>query len=245
MPNLPWGFTNSTAAAGDVVVKRYVGPDAAARRTAERAFFTAFAGVLPVPRVLSAADCPELHTQRLPGVCGTDVIEEGHAGWVFPTAGALLRNVAQNAELLPGRGATVVHGDFGPQNLLVDTGARVVTGLVDAEWSGRAGPDSEDADAAWFEWIIRFHHPRLVATLPAFYSGYGRLPAWPVRHELMLRRCDQMLDFAGRRDAAGVERWRERLAATRSSASRSTRQENGRGAIAAAVACAIARRSRR
>lgn len=113
MPNLPWGFTNSTAAAGDVVVKRYVGPDAAARRTAERAFFTAFAGVLPVPRVLSAADCPELHTQRLPGVCGTDVIEEGHAEWVFPAAGALLRNVAQNAELLPGRGATVLLGRAG------------------------------------------------------------------------------------------------------------------------------------
>lgn len=215
MPGLPWGFTNTTTAAAGVVAKRYDGPGASARRAAEYAFFTALHGVLPVPRVLSAADDEELRTEQLPGAVATDAIEDGHADWIFHGAGALLIVLADNTHRLSGDGPVAVHGDYGPQNLLVDTNRRRITGLVDAEWSGRASDDFRHADAAWFEWIIRYHHRRLVPHLSAFYTGYGQLPQWSVRHGLMLRRCGEMIEFATGRDPASVAHWQERLADTR------------------------------
>lgn len=230
MPNLPWGFTNSTELTAGTVLKRYEGPDAASRRSAEFAFFTEFAGVLPVPRIVSTVDTPgqeSICTELLPGRPGTDLIETGHAEWVFHAAGALLRRIGvAAAPSLPGSGPVIVHGDYGPQNLLLDADRKVLTAVLDAEWARQAPEELRHADAAWFEWIIRFHHPGLTHLLPVFYDGYGQSPPWPLRHQLMLRRCTEVLDFATRRDSetsvdsgtageSGAARWRERVATTR------------------------------
>lgn len=164
-------------------------------------------------------DSNGLRTVRIPGLVATDVIEtEQNAAWIFTAAGELLCRLGRAAipaGTLPGAGPVIVHGDYGPQNLLVDPSQRRITAVVDAEWSRHAPVESEHADAAWFEWIIRFHHPMLVPRLPSFNTGYGVTPGWEERHRLMLRRCAEILDFAQRRDPVSARRWHERLAVTR------------------------------
>jgi Ser/Thr protein kinase RdoA (MazF antagonist) len=73
---------------------------------------------------------------------------------------------------LTGRPAGLVHGDFVPVNLLVRED-RVVA-LLDLE-AVRIGEPL--LDAAWFEWILRHHHPEVAdeaARAFAEWSGLDR-----------------------------------------------------------------------
>jgi len=49
---MPHGYTNATSTDGRRVVKRYLGPDSAARQSAETLALTHLAGRLPVPVLL-------------------------------------------------------------------------------------------------------------------------------------------------------------------------------------------------
>ncbi len=62
--------------------------------------------------------------------------------------------VGSVATLLAGRSPVLVHGDLAPVNMLVRDGR--LAGLLDLEAVRLA-----DAlfDAAWFDWLMRFHHP--------------------------------------------------------------------------------------
>jgi Ser/Thr protein kinase RdoA (MazF antagonist) len=111
-------------------------------------------------------------------------------------------------------GSVLVHGDFGPQNLLLDEATADPTALLDWEFV-RLGDPVEDL--AWAEWIVRTHHPHLGPALPALFAGYGAEPPWRVRQEAMLARCRWLLDFVHRWpdvDPAAVGIWQRRLAAT-------------------------------
>ena len=111
-------------------------------------------------------------------------------------------------------GSVLVHGDFGPQNLLLDPDTAEPTALVDWEFAHIGDPVE---DVAWAEWIVRTHHPEVVPALPALFEGFGSEPAWPVRHESMLEKCRWLLGFARRwpdPTKAGVNLWQDRLAAT-------------------------------
>ena len=91
----------------------------------------------------------------------------------------------------------LVHGDFGPQNLLFAHGTFSAPYLVDWEWAHFGDPFE---DVAWAEWIIRMHYAADPQMIAALYQGFGLVPAWETRHALMLRQCQRILDFA-RRDA--------------------------------------------
>lgn len=56
--------------------------------------------------------------------------------------------------LLTGRPRVLVHGDLAPVNMLVRDGR--LSGLLDLEAVRLADPLF---DAAWFDWLMRFHHP--------------------------------------------------------------------------------------
>ena len=73
-------------------------------------------------------------------------------------------------------GTVLVHGDFGPQNLLLDPSTVEPTALLDWEFAHIGDPVE---DVAWAEWIVRTHHPDLVPALPALFDGYGAEPPWP------------------------------------------------------------------
>ena len=212
------GYTNTTTTDGRSVVKRYRGPDAAVRQRNEINALSGLAGHLPVPPILAVAD-GEVTLALLPERPGQELLEEQPEPVLYAT-GRLARRLAsvQLSELaglatIPG-GTVLVHGDFGPQNLLLDEDTAEPTALVDWEFAHLGDPVE---DMAWAEWIVRTHHGHLTPALPALFAGYGAEPPWRVRHESMLAKCRWLLGFARRwPDPAqtGVELWQHRLAAT-------------------------------
>ena len=221
MQPLRHSYTNRTLGDGATVVKRYRGPGALTRSRRERAVLGALAGRLPVPAVLDARDgC--LTMAFLPGVHGQELLEAGRAGAVLRACGTMLGRIhridpGEIAAALPGpagEGHVLVHGDYGPNNVLLDPAASEITAVLDWEWA-HAGDRAEDL--AWCEWIIRMHHPRQVNLLGEFFGGYGGpAPPWRARQAIMTGRCRSLLDFCRRQAPGGhgETEWARRLAVT-------------------------------
>ncbi|AGZ42829.1 phosphotransferase [Actinoplanes friuliensis] len=204
MRPLRHGYTNDTRGDGSVVIKRYTGPDAPRRWATERDALETLAGRLPVPAVL-AARTGELHLAHLPGVHGQELIDAGQAPAVLHSCGTMLRRLQSEG---------VVHGDYGPNNLLFDAHTYEVSAVLDWEWShpgtGTIG------DLAWCEWIVRTHHPAETGALPELFAGYGSRPPWNERRSAMLAKCRQMLALRRQLGTAdpGYTRWEGHIATT-------------------------------
>lgn len=215
---LAHGYTNATATDGRTVVKRYLGPDAEARQHNELTALRGLAGQLPVPPVVGGAP-GELTLGLVAGRPGQELLEESPEPVLY-AVGRLARRLATvdvstltDLDAAPA-GTVLVHGDFGPQNLLLDKATVEPTALLDWELAHVGDPDE---DIAWAEWIVRTHHPHLVPYLPALFAGYGSEPAWRVRRERMLDKCRWALGFVRRWpgvDRSGVALWQQRLTAT-------------------------------
>ena len=205
MRPLPHGYTNETLGDATTVVKRYAGPDAATRAAREHAALVALSGRIPVPPVLGQT-ATTITLGHVPGRHGQDLIVASHAEPVLRTCGSVLRDI---------HGADFSHGDFGPQNLLLDPATFAATAVLDWEFAVTPLADPV-ADLAWCEWILRTHHPDSHGALAGFFAAYGMTPSWPRRHAAMLARCRELGDFAHRwdPDGPGEELWRHRLAAT-------------------------------
>ena len=212
------GYTNATSSDGRTVVKRYLGPEAAARQQREVAALTALHGLLPMPQLLGQTD-GEITLTLVQGQHGQELLEIA-ADSVLTSVGQLARRLIDvDVSRMPGlrtslSGAVVVHGDFGPQNILFDVDSLQPTAVLDWEHAHLGEPVE---DLAWAEWIIRTHHAHLLAALPALFAGYGERPPWSQRHAMMVEKCRWALDFGRRWPDAGievVELWQQRLAAT-------------------------------
>lgn len=214
------GYTNLTLTDGAAVIKSYQGPDAATRCARESAMLTALAGRLPVPPVLDRHRT-RLQLGHMPGDHAQELIDGGLAEHVLHACGLMLRRIQAidpgDVPVLAGGSspAVVVHGDYGPQNILLDPAARQITAVLDWEWA-QAGDPVEDA--AWLEWIIRMHHPGSVPALSAFFGAYGHRPPWAARHQAMISKVRSMLAFSERRqhDAPDTRQWQQRLRVTES-----------------------------
>lgn len=161
-----------------------------------------------MPALLAAPD-GALIMAHLPGTHGQDLIAAGHAETVLRRCGELLRELqaVDVRAVFPqaAAGTVLVHGDYGPNNMLFDPAA-----ILDWEW---AHPGEPVEDLAWCEWIVRYHHPDAAQALDALFDGYGDRPAWTARHAAMLRTCHAIAGvFAA--DAATVEHWQRRIAVT-------------------------------
>ncbi|WP_329342841.1 phosphotransferase [Streptomyces sp. NBC_00663] len=219
MRPLKHGYTNRTATDGTVVAKTYEGPGADLRLRGERLLLERLQGRLPVPPV-RAADARTLTLGLMAGVPGQELLEEQPAA-VLAGCGEMLRRIhATPPDVLAGdggeaaAGGVLVHGDFGPQNVLLDPGTFAVTAVVDWEFAHVGDPVE---DLAWCEWIVRMHHPHHRHHLPAFFRAYAaQVPPWPVRRRAMLDRCEALRRFCAREepDGPGVRLWRERTTLT-------------------------------
>ncbi|NUT43286.1 MAG: phosphotransferase [Thermoactinospora sp.] len=207
MGHLRHGYTNSTTGDGVYVVKCYQGPDAEERLNTERTMLRRYRGRLPVPAVVKVSDT-SLTTRWVAGEHGQDLLDDGHAREVLTACGTLL-HLVQSMPIRSGK--VLVHGDFGPNNMLLeDLGSAT---LVDWEWA-HAGEPIEDL--AWCEWIVRMHHPEHVGALPYFFEAYGGpVPSWTERQAAMLTRCHQLLEFCSRWEPGGEgeKTWLERIEA--------------------------------
>jgi tRNA A-37 threonylcarbamoyl transferase component Bud32 len=205
MQRLPHGYTNETVGDGAVVVKTYAGPDAAARLDREYRALRLVRDRVPVPPVLDRAP-HALTLGYVAGGHGQDLITAGHAEPVLAACGSVLLDIHR---------AGVGHGDFGPQNLLLDPGTFAAVAVLDWEFAAIPLVDNV-ADLAWCEWIVRMHHPDHSDALGALFDRYGARPPWPSRHAAMLRRCRELLDLAHRwePDGAAERLWRRRIEVT-------------------------------
>jgi aminoglycoside phosphotransferase (APT) family kinase protein len=197
MNPLPHAYTNTTTGNGVVVRKVYEGPGSAGRCGREAAALAALPDLLPVPRLVSVGP-GELQMNYLPGVHGQELIAGGHAVEVLRACGRMLRRIHAvdlGAVCGPGpcpSGSVLVHGDYGPNNVLLDPDARQVTAVLDWEW---AHDGDRLEDLAWCEWVVRMIHPAHVDALEGFFAAYGHRPAWAARHQAMIDKCRALVDF--------------------------------------------------
>lgn len=216
MERMPHGYTNRTVRSGPVVTKEYQGPDAATRCAREAAALNALAGTLPVPPLIETVDT-RVSMELMAGVPGQDLIDAGLASGVMRACGRMLRCIqAADPSLVLGDAqpaGVLVHGDYGPNNVLLDPAAVRVSAVVDWEWV-HAGDPVEDL--AWCEWIVRMHHPGHVGALGDLFEGYGHRPAWAERQRAMLAMCRAQLRLGERWEPGGdlVRLWRDRLDTT-------------------------------
>jgi aminoglycoside phosphotransferase (APT) family kinase protein len=221
MPTMPHGYTNRVTSDGLVVTKSYRGPEARPRHAREARALAGLAGLLPVPPLLARQRDGRLDTRLMPGIPGQDLIDAGQARGVLRACGRMLRRIHATDPVAAGitaagqPGQVLVHGDYGPNNTLLDPAARHVTAIVDWEWVHSGDPLE---DLAWCEWIVRMHHPGHTSALEGFFAAYGRRPPWPGRHEAMLSRCRDMLGICQRWLPGGeaAHRWQQRIHITSS-----------------------------
>jgi aminoglycoside phosphotransferase (APT) family kinase protein len=216
MGQLRHGYTNATRVVpSDLVEKTFRGEDARDRCDRERRCLAALAGELPVPEIVGYDEIrPTLTTRRLDGAHGQDLIDAGHASRVLALVGSLLVRVQQidpaRVPGLYGRGSVSVHGDFGPQNVLIADDR--VCSLLDWEFA-HAGRPIEDL--AWTEWIVRMHHPSARDALGALFEAARVRPSWGERHAAMVERCVQLEQRTERDITTEVATlWRDRCAQT-------------------------------
>jgi aminoglycoside phosphotransferase (APT) family kinase protein len=137
------GYTNSTERVAAGVRKSYAGPDTLTRADAEWRALARLADLVPVPAVVDRQVDGSIVTESRPGEHGQDLIEEGHADEVLASCGALLRRLhaLDPGRLVPGPHPSthvVLHSDFGPNNILLDSGDYTITALLD--WSSGRWP---------------------------------------------------------------------------------------------------------
>jgi aminoglycoside phosphotransferase len=221
MRPLRHSYTNRTLGDGVTVVKCYQGPGARARSRLEQAMLHALQGQVPVPGILDYSDgC--LTMTFMNGIHGQELLDAGRADGVLRACGTMLWRIHQLGTggiaalaTAAGDGQVLVHGDYGPQNVLLDPAAQEITAVLDWEWA-HAGHPAEDI--AWCEWIIRMHHSCLVSQLGVFFDAYGgAIPPWPARQAAMLGRCRSLLDLSHQQQPGGPgeTQWAHRLAVTR------------------------------
>jgi Ser/Thr protein kinase RdoA (MazF antagonist) len=154
-----------------------------------------------------------------PNNCGQELLDAGNAEAVLRACGTVLRRIHDLATAIVGfagndANVVLVHGDYRPNNVLIDPATLQITGVVDWEFAHLGSPVE---DLAWCEWIVRMHHPNQVGALDNLFDGYGgEPPTWALRRATMLARCAWLEDFCRRwaPDGPAVRLWQERASIT-------------------------------
>lgn len=213
---LPHGDLNGTSLHGRRVIKDYLGPDAEDRRTREVNALTFLAGQVPVPRLIEH-DRARIVTRLVEGTAGLDLLLQLPDEVLFEVGRAA--RTLHRVDLSRAYGtqhdrSVLVHGDFGPHNMIFDARRLQATAIVDWEHAHVGDPVE---DLAWAEWVVRTQHPDLARSVDRLFDGYGRRPGWPQRHALMVSRCRAVQDFFLRwpgADPGEADTWQRRVEAT-------------------------------
>jgi hypothetical protein len=186
--SLPHAYTNLVTAREHLVTKTYRGADGVERQQREVLAIRSLRGILPVATIVDSQPGVVV-LDRVAGRHGQDLIGAGQGHAVMSCLGRLLRAVQATPptfyDEFEGTGV-LVHGDFGPNNVLLADDADEIVLLADWEWSTIGVPVT---DLAWVEFILRMHHPDHLECLPDLFDGYGERPPWSERQTAMADRA--------------------------------------------------------
>jgi aminoglycoside phosphotransferase (APT) family kinase protein len=212
---------------GEAVAKRITRDDPRRRRAVEVAMLTRLEGVVPCPRALPSDDPFTVRMEYVPGPLAEQWFVEGFRAHGLHEAvrrqvvflrgcGAPLRALhaadpRSFADVLTGSGSSVVHGDPGPYNVIVDPESGEIRALIDWELTWIGDPVE---DLALVEWNMRIWYQSSGEVLRHLYDAYGSLPAWPRRHAAMLERCRAYYAGTANEEGAHREKKREQLRRT-------------------------------
>lgn len=211
---------------GEAVVKEF-SDDTVERADVERALLARLPSEVPVPTLLPSSAARQVRTAFVPGILGQDWVAAGRPATDPTRVARHVRFLSQCGRILrllhrvdvdvrlPGEGPVVVHGDFGPYNIIVGPTEGEIRALIDWELAHRG---SAVEDLAWMEWNMRIWYSPQPGVLEAFYRSYGDVPPWRDRHAAMLERCDRHAQRARRSSYPAPEaraRWLEHLEQTR------------------------------
>jgi len=186
--SVPHAYTNLVTARGRRVTKTYRGADGVKRQRREALAVRSLIGLLPVASIVESQPGVVVF-DRISGRHGQDLIATGQGQAVMFCLGRLLREIQAIAptfyDEFKGTGV-LVHGDFGPNNVLFADNADEIVLLADWEWSTVGAPLT---DLAWTEFILRMHHPDDLQCLPDLFDGYGERPPWSERQTAMAERA--------------------------------------------------------
>ncbi len=153
---LPHGYTNTTGLDGDVVEKQFVGPDGGDRMSREVLALNGLASRLPLPSVLNADHASRtLRLSFMPGRHGQEILDDAPAA-TLSALGSMAQRVhdqprSEDLVDLPGTGSSLVHGDFGPQNCLLNEDGTEVLAILDWDFGVPSGPHP-------VSWEVRTRH---------------------------------------------------------------------------------------
>lgn len=181
---------------------------------------TRLASAVPLPRALASDDPCTVRMEYVPGLLAEEWVTSGYRAHGLDEAvrrqAILLRGCGEVlsalhaveagsfADVLAGAGPSVIHGDPGPYNVIVDHESGTVRALIDSELA-RMGDPIEDL--ALLEWYVRIWWRSSGHVLRHLYDAYGSLPPWPRRHAAMIERCRGY--YAGARDELKREQLRQ------------------------------------
>jgi len=140
-------------------------------------------------------------------------LERCHTLFDAATSRTLTTIIASVATHFAGRPRQFAHGDFCPINTLVEDDH--VVALLDLEFARIADPLF---DAAWWGWVVRYHHPaRWAVAWPRFLdaAGIAADAATLERIGILQRlRCLEALDYSRMIDPERAALWLRHLSAT-------------------------------
>jgi aminoglycoside phosphotransferase (APT) family kinase protein len=149
---------------------------------------------LPVAHVVPGSRPGHLRLGYIDGLNGLDLVEAGYATKLLYAMGHFLRQLhtvdpQRVADVLPGTGTVIVHGDFAPYNCLMDHEGTRLLAVLDWEVAHLGSPVT---DLAWCEWQFRTKYPHYSWALSNLFEGYGEEPAWSVRQAALLAWLDDL-----------------------------------------------------
>jgi hypothetical protein len=148
----------------------------------------------PVARIATGSRPGNLHLKYIDGLTGNMAVEAGMATTLLKEMGKFLRRLHSTpmevvADILPGEGTVIVHGDFAHYNCILNKEGTELLAILDWEVAHLGNPVT---DIAWCEWQFRNKFPRYEWAINSLFEGYGDTPSWDLRQGAIQNRMKQL-----------------------------------------------------